>query len=65
MAEMERVRERERPPLQDNDYERSMRARAAFMERNMTGPVVVPGLNLDNYFLSDQDPIRIVFWREH
>jgi hypothetical protein len=41
MAEMERVKERERPPLQDNPYERSMRARAEFMQRNMTGPMVV------------------------
>jgi hypothetical protein len=41
MAEIERVRERERPPLQDNPYERSMRARAEFMQRNMTGPMVI------------------------
>jgi hypothetical protein len=41
MAEMERVKERERPPLQDNPYERSMRARAEFMQRNMTGPMVI------------------------
>jgi hypothetical protein len=41
MAEMERVKERERPPLQDNPYERSMRARADFTQRNLTGPLVV------------------------
>jgi hypothetical protein len=41
MAEIERVRERERPPLQDNPYERSMRARHEFMQRNLTGPLVV------------------------
>jgi len=41
MAEMERVRERERPPLQDNPYEQSMRARREMKERNRTGPVVV------------------------
>jgi hypothetical protein len=41
MAEIERTRERERPPLEDNDYERSMRHRHAFQERNKTGPVVI------------------------
>ena len=41
MAEIERTRERERPPLQDNTYERSMRARAEWTQRNLTGPVVV------------------------
>jgi len=41
MAEMERVRERERPPLQNNPYEQSMRARREMKERNRTGPVVV------------------------
>jgi hypothetical protein len=41
MAEMERTKERERPPLQDNTYERSMRARAEFTQKNMTGPMVV------------------------
>jgi hypothetical protein len=41
MAEMERTRERERAPLEDNTYERSMRARAEWTQRNLTGPLVV------------------------
>jgi quercetin dioxygenase-like cupin family protein len=41
MAEVERTRERERPPIQDNPYERNLRARAAQRERNASGPVVV------------------------
>ena len=41
MAEIERTRERERPPLSDNPYERVMRQRAAMLERNKTGPIVV------------------------
>ena len=43
MAETERLRERERPPLADNPYERIMRQRAELAERNLTGPVVVRG----------------------
>jgi mannose-6-phosphate isomerase-like protein (cupin superfamily) len=41
MAEMERVRERERPPLKDNPYERIMQQRKELAERNLTGPVVI------------------------
>jgi hypothetical protein len=41
MAEIERVRERERPPIADNSYERNMRQRKEFIERNLTGQVVV------------------------
>jgi len=41
MAEKERVRERERPPLGDNPYERIMRQRKDLAERNLTGPVVI------------------------
>ena len=41
MAEMERVRERERPPIKDNPYERVMRQRKELAERNLTGPVVI------------------------
>ena len=41
MAEAERVRERERPPLKDNPYERVMAQRKALAERNLTGPVVI------------------------
>src|SRR5260370_1062523 len=35
MAEMERVRERERPPLKENPYERIMRQRKELAERNL------------------------------
>ena len=38
MAEMERTRERERAPLEDNTYERSMRARKEWTERGLTVP---------------------------
>ena len=41
MAEVERVRERERPPLKDNPYERVMAQRKQLAERNLTGPVVI------------------------
>jgi hypothetical protein len=41
MAEIERVRERERPPIGDNPYERIMRQRKELAERNLTGPVVI------------------------
>ena len=41
MAEIERVRERERPPLKDNPYERVMARAQGAAERNLTGPVVM------------------------
>jgi quercetin dioxygenase-like cupin family protein len=41
MAEMERTRERERPPLQDNPYERTLKWRRAQAERNENGPIVI------------------------
>jgi len=41
MAEFERVRERERPPIGDNPYERIMRQRKELAARNLTGPVVI------------------------
>ena len=41
MAELERTRERERPPLADNPYERNLKARAEQRERNQNGPIVV------------------------
>jgi len=41
MAEIERVRERERAPLADNPYERIMRQRKELAERNLTGPIVI------------------------
>jgi quercetin dioxygenase-like cupin family protein len=43
MTETERLRQRERQPLDDNPYERIMRQRAELAERNLTGPVVVRG----------------------
>lgn len=41
MAEKDRVRERERPPISDNSYERNMRQRKEFIERNASGPIVI------------------------
>jgi hypothetical protein len=41
MAEMDRVRERERPPISENNYERNMRQRKQYTERNAQGPVVI------------------------
>jgi quercetin dioxygenase-like cupin family protein len=41
MAEAERTRERERPPLQDNPYERTLKWRRAQAERNENGPIVI------------------------
>jgi hypothetical protein len=41
MAEIERVRERERPPIKENPYERIIRQRRDLAARNLTGPVVV------------------------
>jgi len=41
MAEAELTRERERPPLKDNPYERVMKWRKELADRNRTGPVVI------------------------
>lgn len=41
MSEKDRVRERERPPIGDNAYERNMRQRKEIRERNRSGPVVI------------------------
>jgi quercetin dioxygenase-like cupin family protein len=41
MAEIERTRERERPPIEETPYEIIMRYRNAMVERNETGPVVL------------------------
>jgi hypothetical protein len=57
MAEIERARERERPPLQDNPYERSMRNRNEFQERNLSGPVVVAAADRD-WFQARQGKLR-------
>ena len=37
MSESERVRERERPPLGDNPYERIMRQRRSWLSATLTG----------------------------
>ena len=57
MAEIERTRERERPPLQDNPYERVMRERAELLERNKTGEIVVRKANRE-IFQSRQGKLR-------
>jgi quercetin dioxygenase-like cupin family protein len=41
MAEIERTRERERRPLQDNPYERTLKWRREQAERNQNGPIVI------------------------
>ena len=57
MAEIDRVRERERPPIADNPYESVMRHRKAMKERNQNGPVV---LRADDrpYFQARQGKLR-------
>jgi uncharacterized RmlC-like cupin family protein len=57
MAEIERTKERERPPLADNPYERVMRYRKELKERNLNGPVV---LRADDrpYFQARQGKLR-------
>lgn len=57
MAEFERTRERERPTLTDNPYERNLRARAAQRERNAKGPIVVRPEDREVY-LSRQGRLR-------
>jgi quercetin dioxygenase-like cupin family protein len=41
MAELERTRERERPPIADNPYERTLKYRREQAERNAQGPIVI------------------------
>ena len=57
MAEIERVRERERPPIQDNPYERILRQRRELAERNLTGPVVRSGEECE-WFMSRQGRLK-------
>jgi len=45
MAEGERTRERERPPLAENPYEMNMRKRRERAERNRSGPVLIKSSN--------------------
>src|SRR5947207_1875722 len=49
MAEIERTRERERPALEDNPYERSMRSRQEFTDRNLTGQIVVTAAERETF----------------
>jgi quercetin dioxygenase-like cupin family protein len=57
MAEAERTRERERPPLQENPYERVLRQRAELKERNRSGPVVIRSTDRE-VFQSRQGKLR-------
>jgi quercetin dioxygenase-like cupin family protein len=57
MAELERVQERERPPIKDNPYETLLRQRRALAERNLTGPVVVHSEDRE-WFQSRQGKLR-------
>ena len=47
MAEIERTRTREREPLAENYYERFMRSRQAFVDRQKSGPVVIKAKDRD------------------
>lgn len=47
MRERERTRTREKPPLNENYYERFLRSRADFVQRQSTGPVVVKAADRD------------------
>jgi hypothetical protein len=49
MAEIERTRERERPPVEDNPYEAVLRQRAALKERNLKGPVVLRDEEMETF----------------
>jgi quercetin dioxygenase-like cupin family protein len=57
MTEIERTRERERPPLQDNPYERIMKWRRDQAERNAQGPIVIKK-SLRPEFMSRQGRLR-------
>lgn len=57
MAEIERTRERERPPIQENPYERVMRQRAELKERNLNGPIVIRSTDRE-VFQSRQGKLR-------
>ena len=57
MAEIERTRERERPPIADNPYEAVMRYRKALKERNQNGPVVLAAADRP-YFQARQGKLR-------
>ena len=58
MAETERTRERERPPIADNPYEAVLRYRKELAERNRSGPIVVR-LQDRELFQSRQGKLRV------
>ncbi len=49
MAEIERARTREREPLGENYYERFMRSRQAFVDRQRSGPVVIKAADRETH----------------
>ena len=57
MAEIERTRERERPPLKENPYERNMKYRRELKERNLNGPVVIRSTDRE-MFMSRQGRLK-------
>ena len=59
MAEIERTRERERPPLKDNPYEREMAYRKDAIERNHVGQVVIKPADRE-IFISRQGRLQFI-----
>ena len=59
MAETERTRERERPPIDENPYERSYRYRKEYFERQREGPVVVRKADRE-VFISRQGRLSLI-----
>ena len=57
MAEGEKTRVRERPPLAENPYERNMRKRKELADRNRTGPVVIKSADRE-VFVSRQGRLQ-------
>ncbi len=49
MAEADRTRERERPPIAENPYEMNMRKRRERAERNRVGPVVIKASDREQF----------------
>ncbi len=49
MAEADRTRERERPPLAENPYEMNMRKRKERAERNRVGPIVIKSSDREQF----------------
>ena len=57
MTEIERTRNRERPPLKENPYERNLQYRRELKERNLTGPVVIRAKDRE-FFTSRQGHLK-------